>query len=131
MYTCTCIYVYTVHKDILCFFLINEHWNYKYHIVGSGCESSNFVAQLKVCDPIDSLIPPPSKLRFWYQKKAPIFLITPVNFKAREMFHLDAMNKNVRKCGNQIWFNTLFYGAYLCTFLLLLSKPLYQVAQNL
>jgi hypothetical protein len=72
----------------------------------------------------------PSKLRFWYQKKAPIFLITPVNFKAREMFRLDVMNKNVRKCGYHTSFNTLFYGAYLCTFLLLLSKPLYQFSSK-
>ena len=38
-----------------------------------------------------------SKLRFWYQKKAHIFLIIPVKFEAWEMFPVEVMNKNVNK----------------------------------
>ena len=43
---------------------------------------------LKVCDQIDSTIRhfTPQKSRFWYQKKAHIFLITVVNFRPQLCF---------------------------------------------
>ena len=61
-------------------------------------QNTEAVICLKECDPIDSLVPhfTPSKLRFWYQKKAHIFLI-PVKFEAWEMFPFEVMNKNVNK----------------------------------
>ena len=42
----------------------------------------------------------PSKWRFWYQRKAPIFLITPVKFNVQtvqQMLHLKVTSKNVGK----------------------------------
>ena len=39
--------------------------------------------------------------RFWYQKKAHIFLITPCEFYSWKMYHLEDINENVTSYGNQ------------------------------
>ncbi len=51
--------------------------------------------------------------RFWYQKKAHIFLITPDEFYSGKMYHLDDINENVTSNGNhnnkltQYWYRQL------------------------
>ncbi len=42
----------------------------------------------------------PSLLRFWYQKKDPIFLITPGEFYSWKMYRLKDMNETMSSYGN-------------------------------
>ncbi len=41
-----------------------------------------------------------SFVRFWYQKKAHIILITPVEFCGWKMYRLEDINENVTSYGN-------------------------------
>ena len=57
------------------------------------------VVYLKVYDPINFWIHP-SKWSFWYQMKAPIFLITPVKYDMQQMLSLKVTSENVAKVQN-------------------------------
>ncbi len=54
---------------------------------------------LKVPGPIASIFFSNFR-RFWYQKKAHIFLITPVKFYSWKMYRLKDINENVTSYGN-------------------------------
>ena len=52
----------------------------------------NLCIVLKVYDPIH-----PSKWSFWYQMRAPIFLITPVKYDMQQMLILKVTSENAAK----------------------------------
>ena len=52
---------------------------------------------LMVYDPTDDFWVHPSKWSFWYQMRAPIFLITPVKYDMQQMLILKVTSENVAK----------------------------------
>ncbi len=63
-------------------------------------EDDQWASLLKVPGPIASDFSQ-TFLRFWYQKKPHIFLITLGEFYSWKMYRLEDINENVTSCGNQ------------------------------